>query len=132
MDSNDNVGIKDRSMVWNTDLMEAMELENLLINAAITMHGAEQRTESRGAHAREDFTERNDKEWIRHTLGYFDHAASGKVSKPLIITRRTCLLTLRSRLNTPLSFCLFKRSLAGSLFCVLSIKNICRLSLRVT
>ena len=83
----DDVGIKDRSLVWNTDLMEAMELENLLINAAITMHGAEQRTESRGAHAREDFSERNDKEWIRHTLGYFDHSAANKVhiSSPLAL-----------------------------------------------
>ena len=77
--SYDDIKVKDRSMVWNTDLMEAMELENLLINAAVTMHGAEQRKESRGAHAREDFTERNDKEWIRHTLGHFDVNSSTKV-----------------------------------------------------
>ena len=80
VESYNNVGIKDRSLVWNTDLMEAMELENLLINASITMHGAEQRKESRGAHAREDFSERDDKDWIRHTVGYFEHENASKVS----------------------------------------------------
>ena len=78
-----DIGLKDRSMVWNTDLMEAMELENLLINSAITMHSAEQRKESRGAHAREDFQERDDKAWIKHTLGYFDHHTQNKVDKAL-------------------------------------------------
>jgi succinate dehydrogenase (ubiquinone) flavoprotein subunit len=73
-----DVGLTDRSMVWNTDLMEALELENLLINSAITMHSAEQRKESRGAHAREDFSKRDDEDWIRHTLGYFDHTTQAK------------------------------------------------------
>jgi succinate dehydrogenase (ubiquinone) flavoprotein subunit len=71
--SQTDLGLTDRSMVWNTDLMEAMELENLLINSSITMHSAEQRKESRGAHAR-------DKDWIRHTLGYFDHTTQAKVT----------------------------------------------------
>jgi succinate dehydrogenase (ubiquinone) flavoprotein subunit len=74
------LGLTDRSMVWNTDLMEAMELENLLVNSAITMHSAEQRKESRGAHAREDFSKRDDKDWLRHTLGYFDHTVQSKVA----------------------------------------------------
>lgn len=64
--------MSDRSLVWNTDLVETLELDNLLTNAAVTMHSAERRKESRGAHAREDFPNREDGEWMKHTLGYFD------------------------------------------------------------
>ena len=59
--------------------MQAFELENLLTNAAITIHSAEQRKESRGAHAREDFPDRDDKSWMKHTVGFYDPAAKGKV-----------------------------------------------------
>lgn len=68
MDSYENISIMDASLVWNTDLVEALELKNLLQQAFVTMSSARNREESRGAHAREDFPDRNDQEWLKHTL----------------------------------------------------------------
>ncbi|MDE2305545.1 MAG: FAD-binding protein, partial [Gammaproteobacteria bacterium] len=71
-DSFAEVKVADRSLVWNTDLVETLELDNLLGQAVATMHSAANRTESRGAHAREDFPERDDANWLKHTLCHVD------------------------------------------------------------
>ena len=68
----EDVKVSDRSLIWNTDLVETLELKNLLACASTTMHSAENRKESRGAHAHENYPDRNDEEWMKHTLAYFD------------------------------------------------------------
>ncbi len=70
--------VQDRSLIWNSDLVEALELDNLIGNAMTTIVGAEARHESRGAHSHEDFPDRDDANWMKHTLAWYD-ASSGDV-----------------------------------------------------
>jgi succinate dehydrogenase / fumarate reductase flavoprotein subunit len=72
--ASEDIAISDRSLIWNSDLIEAMEYDNLIAQAAVTMFSAENRKESRGAHAREDFPARDDKNWMKHTLAFADDA----------------------------------------------------------
>ncbi len=66
------VGIKDKSLIWNTDLVETLELDNLLCQANVTINAAGNRHESRGGHAREDYPLRDDDQWLKHTLTWMD------------------------------------------------------------
>jgi succinate dehydrogenase / fumarate reductase flavoprotein subunit len=67
-----DVSVTDRSMIFNMDLAETLELDNMLAQASVSLHSAIGRTESRGAHAREDFPKRDDENWLKHTLSWLD------------------------------------------------------------
>ncbi|MCE7887302.1 MAG: succinate dehydrogenase flavoprotein subunit [Alphaproteobacteria bacterium PRO2] len=78
--------VTDKSMIFNTDLAEALELDNLLSQAVVTMHSASNREESRGAHAREDFKNRDDKNWMKHTVSWIDDNGKVKIDyRPVIL-----------------------------------------------
>ncbi|GIR46217.1 MAG: hypothetical protein CM15mP55_1930 [Hyphomicrobiales bacterium] len=83
----DDIGVADRSLIWNSDLIETLEFDNLIVQAIATVEGQMPVKKSRGGHAREDFPERDDEEWMKHTLAYVD--AKGKAT----IGYRGCTIT---------------------------------------
>ena len=74
-----DISVSDRSLIWNSDLVETLEFDNLIAQAVVTVEAAGNRTESRGAHAREDFPERDDKNWMKHTLTWLTDKGKVKI-----------------------------------------------------
>ena len=74
-----SIKVSDRSMIWNSDLVETLEFENLVEQAAVTMSSAANRQESRGAHARDDIPDRDDENWMKHTIAWIDEDYNVKI-----------------------------------------------------
>ena len=82
----DDLKVSDQSLIWNTDLVETLELDNLMTQAVATLGSATNRKESRGAHAREDFPDRDDDNWMKHTLCWVDHNGKTKIDfRPVVL-----------------------------------------------
>jgi succinate dehydrogenase / fumarate reductase flavoprotein subunit len=75
----DRVKVDDRSLIWNSDLVETLELDNLMVQAVVSIESAANREESRGAHAREDFPDRDDQKWMKHTVTWMDEAGKTRI-----------------------------------------------------
>ena len=71
-----DIDVKDRTLIWNTDLVETLEFDNMISQAVVTMESAANRTESRGAHAREDYPDRDDANWMKHTASWFSNGGA--------------------------------------------------------
>ena len=83
VDKISHVKISDKSLIWNTDLLETIELENLIQQAVVTVKSAENRKESRGAHARDDFRDRNDEDWLFHSLAWLKDKKTKLGTRPV-------------------------------------------------
>ena len=85
-----DININDKSLKWNTELLETLELENLLTQGIASVESAYNRKESRGAHARDDYPDRNDKEWMKHTIASIDETGTVDITyRKVILTTLT-------------------------------------------
>jgi succinate dehydrogenase / fumarate reductase flavoprotein subunit len=90
IDGFSDVKVSDRSMIFNTDLIETLELENLMAQAMVTIRSAANRKESRGAQAREDYPERDDENWMKHTLAWYELGGETRIDyRPVHMTTLT-------------------------------------------